>query len=330
MLALFRNNESFTLFLLAVYIAVLRLPAMMGWVAPPAGEDAAGGWLYRVLLTPVSLAPTVSAIAAAGLVLVQAFAVCRLSDKYRLMEERSWLPGALYGLAASCVPDFLFLSPALLAVTIVPLGLWRLFSVYRRLLAFSIVFDIAFGFVVATFVYPPSFWFVVIGFLGLFSLRSFSRREQIVYLVGLIAPLVILQAVLLWFEQSGVFWQTQWANIFAWPRPKWPETTSMRLAIGVLAGVLLVVALGFNLYYYKRSIQVKKYIDILYWFLLGGTLSAFFRPGSTLDGFLLCMPMAGIFLSYLFQTSRNNPLMELLHLALFAAALLTSSYSRLF
>ncbi len=330
MLALFRNNESFTLFLLAAYIAVLRLPAMIGWVEPPAGEDAAAGWLYWVLLTPISLTPAVSAMAAAGLVLIQAFAVYRLADKYRLMEERSWQPGALYGLVASCVPDFLFLSPALVAATLVPIGLWRLFSVYRRPLVFSTVFDVALWFVVGTFIYPPFFWFVVIGFFSFFPLRSFSRREQIVYLTGLIAPVIILQTILLWCEQSGVFWQTLGANLFAWPQLMWPEATSTRLTIGLLAGVLLVIALGFNLYYHKRSIQVRKYIDILYWFLLGGTLSAFFRPGSTLDGFLLCMPTAGIFSSYLFQASRSNPLMELLHLALFVAALITSIYGRLF
>ena len=94
--------------------------------------------------------------------------------------------------------------------------------------------------------------------------------------------------------------------------------------------LLLIVTLGFNVYYHKRVIQVKKYIDLLYWFLLAGTLSAFFRPGSTLDGFLLCMPSAGIFLSYLFQSSRKNPLMELFHLVLFAAAVVVQLSRGLF
>lgn len=321
MLAFFRNNESFTVFLLAAYIAVLRLPALLGWVAPPEGEEAPGGWLYLWLLGGLGATPLWSAITATGLVFVQAFMVNRLADKYRMAEERTWLPGMFYGLAASCVPDFLFLSPALVATTFLPLGLWRLFSVYRRPLAFSAIFDAAVWFTLAALFYPPATWFILVGYVGFFALRSFSVREQMVYAVGVLAILIVAQATLFWYDRLGDFWSIQLANLFAWPQLALPQALRSRLSVGMIGLLLLIVALGFNLYYYKRVIQLKKYIDLLYWFLLAGTLSAFFRPGSTLDGFLLCMPSAGIFLSYLFQASRNNPLMELFHLALFAAAI---------
>lgn len=330
MLALFRNNESFTVFLLAAYIGVLRLPAILGWVAPPEGEEAPAGWLYLWLLGGLGAAPLWSAIAAAGLVFVQALMVNRLANKYRMAEERTWLPGMLYGLMTSCVPDFLFLSPALVATTFLPLGLWRLFSVYRRPLAFSAVFDAAIWFTLATLFYPPASWFILVGFLSFFTLRSFSVREQMVYAVGVGAILIIAQAALFWYDRLEDFWAIQIANLIAWPQVSIPQDIHSRLSIGMMGLLLFIVAFGFNLYYHKRAIQIRKYIDILYWFLLAGVVSAFFRPSSTLDGFLLCGPTAGIFLSYLFQASRNNPLMELSHLVLFVAALMVQLSDRFF
>jgi hypothetical protein len=330
MLALFRNNESFTVFLLAAYIAVLRLPALLGWVTPPEGEEVSGGWLYQWLLGDLDASSSGLAAAATGLVLTQAFLINRLTDKYRMMEEHTWLPGVLYGLAASSIPDFLFLSPALVATTFLPVGLWRLFSVYRRPLAFSAIFDTAVWFTLAALFYPPATWFILVGFLGFFALRSFSVREQLVYAVGVLVILIIAQAALFWYDLLGDFWAIQTAHLFAWPQFSLPQDLRLRLSVGMVGLLLIIVTLGFNLYYHKRVIQVKKYIDLLYWFLLAGTLSAFFRPGSTLDGFLLCMPSAGIFLSYLFQASRNNPLIELFHLALFAAALVVQLSGRFF
>ncbi len=328
MLALFRNNESFTVFLLVAYIAALRLPAILGWITPESRESGGEGWLYERLLANVEINPVLSASLTAVLVFIQAIGINRLADKYRMMEERTWLPGMLYGLAASCIPDFLFLSPALVATTFLPVALWRIFSVYRRPLVFSTVFDTAVWLTVAIFIYPPALWFLLIGYLSFFSLRSFSVREQMVYWAGVVVVLIISQTALYWFDLTEQFWHLQLKNTISKPILHIPDDTQLSLSIGFVALLLLIVTLGFNIYYYRRIIQVKKYINILYWFLLVGTFSAFFHPGATLDGFLLCMPTAGIFLGYLFQYSRNNPLMELFHLALFATVFVIQFWDR--
>ncbi len=330
MLALFRNNSFFTIFLLAAYIVVLRLSALLGWVSPLEGDNVSGGWFYYWLLGHFDAMPRISAQVAAALVFVQALLVNRLVGKYRMMEERTWLPALSYGLAASCIPDFLFLSPALVVTTFILLGLQQLFSVYRRPLAFSAVFDAAVWFTVATLFYPPAVWFLLAGFLSFFILRSFSLREQIVYAVGILAILIIVHTGLFWYDLLDDFWAIQLARSFSWPHPSIPQEPRLRLSVGIVGGLLLVAALGFNVYYHRRTIQVKKYNDVLYWFFLAGTLSAFFRLGSTLDGFLLCMPSASIFLGYLFQSSRRNPLIEFFHLALFISVLVLQFSSKFF
>ena len=94
MLSLFRNNQSTTVFLLAIYTVCLRLPALVGWVHPPEklGEGD-GGLLFQSVFGWADKNAFVSAILAAGLVYVQALLVNRLADFYRMMDDRNWLPG---------------------------------------------------------------------------------------------------------------------------------------------------------------------------------------------------------------------------------------------
>ncbi|MCS6928915.1 MAG: hypothetical protein NZM43_05405 [Saprospiraceae bacterium] len=330
MLALFRTNESLAVFPLILYIVLLRMPTLLGWAEPPTSEQGPQGWVYQWLFGGLNFSPQASAWIATALVCLQAIVVNRLTDKYRMMEERTWMPGLSYGLVASFIPDFLFFSPALLVCSFIPVGLWQIFSVYRRPLVFSSIFDTAILFTAVVLLYPPGLWFLLMAFIGFFALRPFSAREQAVYGVGILTVFIIVQSALFWYDQLGSFWRIQVAYTFAWPHLVWPDALRQRLAVIALGLVILIAVLGFRSYYYKRITQVRKYIDLLYWFLLAGTLSALFRPGETLDGFLLCMPSVGVFYSYLFEAFRRNPFAELFHLCLFTATWVIQLSERLF
>lgn len=318
MLSLFRNNQSTTVFLLALYVAALRLPAILGWVQPEQLGEGDGGLLYQSLFGWADGNRTWSAIVAAGIVFVQALLVNRLADTYRLMDDRNWLPGTLYALAASAVPEFLFVSPALVAVTFVPIALQRIYSVYKQTLAFGAIFDGAFWITVAIFFHPPAFWGLPMAYFALFSLRAFPLREQFVFFTGILSPLILASAGFFWFDQAGTFWEMQWTRCLFWPSVGLSGELRALLEVGLMVILLLACLLGFNIYYHKRLIQVQKYISILYWYFFAGVLATVFQFELRLESLMLVMPTVGIFLAYLFQATRNIPMTELAHLALFA------------
>lgn len=316
MLSLFRNNQSTTVFLLAVYIAVLRLPALLGWVLPERLGEGDGGLLFQTVFGWADGNATWSAIAAAVLVYIQALLVNRLADTYRLMDDRNWLPGTLYALAASCVPEFLFISPAMVAVTFVPIALQRIYSVYKQTLAYAAIFDGAFWISVAIFFHPPAFWCLAMAYFALFSLRSFPLREQFVFLTGIVSPLILAFSFFFWFDQAGLFWEMQWRRCLFWPSFGVPTDLQGILEAALLGIMLVICLLGFNVYFYKRLIQVQKYISILYWFFFAGVLATIFQFDLRLESLMLVMPTVGIFLAYLFQSTRNIPMTELIHFVL--------------
>ncbi|MEZ4943713.1 MAG: hypothetical protein R3D58_22790 [Saprospiraceae bacterium] len=316
MLAFFRNNHSTTAFILAVYIALLRLPAILGWVAPPEAATDDGGLLYMDLLGHLHDNPFFSAVLATALVYIQALAINWLTDHYRILDNRNWYPGALYGFAASCIPDFLFLSPTLVAVTFIPFALWSIFGVYKQTLVLSAAFNSAFWITVATLFYPPAVWLLPVAYLGLLNLRALSIQKQLVFFTGIIVPVFLTFTAYFWNDQAIAFLQIQFTRWLHSPAFQYSWDFYNTLKILFLSALLLVSILGFNVYYFHKLIQVKKYISILYWVILVSLATTLTHPEIRLEHALPAMPAVGIFLSLLGQSVRNTALADLLHLGL--------------
>lgn len=322
MLALFRNNRTTTSLLLAVYIGVLHLPALLGWTAPPADSGVGAGVLYAPVWGWLEGNSLYSAVAAALLVFVQALWVNKLADEFRIPHDRGWLPGALYALAASSLADFWFLSPPLAAVIFVPLALRRAFRVYKQPAATALLFDIGFWTAVAALFYPPALYVLAALYAGINSLRSFKGREQLVLLSGILTPMFLAWVGSFWFDRGAAFWPVQFGQLFGWIGFDFDFDFRARLEWGFLASLLLAVLLSYGIYYHKKLIQVQKYVSILYWLLFAVGLSALLYPGPRVEHFLLAMPALGIFLAMSFAAIRRPLLAELFHLVVLAAIFL--------
>ena len=112
-LSLFRTNKIIGILLVAAYAVLLRLSFL--WAPLPAEAlpepnpltfewlwAAGGDWSYWV---------------ATLLIVVQALFLNELFNFYRLSEHRTYLPAAAYVLFCSLLPEFLPLSPEILANT---------------------------------------------------------------------------------------------------------------------------------------------------------------------------------------------------------------------
>lgn len=329
MLAFFRNNHSTTAIILAVYIALIRLPAMLGWASSPEAAVEDGGLLYWDLLGHFQLKPGYSALVAAILVYIQALSINWLADQYRILDNRNWYPGALYGFVASCIPDFLFLSPVLVAVSFIPFSLWSIFGVYKQSNILSSAFNSAFWIAVATLFYPPAVWLMPIAYLGLLNLRALSIQKQLVFFTGIFVPVFLAFTLYFWNDRAIEFLHTQFTRWLHTPAFHFTWDFYNTLKMLFLGSLLLVSMLGFNVYYFRRLIQVKKYISILYWVVLVSIGTTIIHPEIRLEYALLAMPAVGIFLSFLGQSIRNSSLVDLLHLGLLAIMFYIQFYPKL-
>ena len=316
MLLFFRNNQFTTAIPLALYVLLTHLAALLGVVQPGQMQQANGGLLYSAAFGWATDQPFYSALGAAVLVFVQALQINRLADEFRLMSDRSWLAGLFYALAASCLPDFLFLSPPLVAATFVPIAMRRIFQSYQKSNGAAYVLDAALWVTVGSLFYPPAIFLLLASVAGVLTMRSFSFREQWVFVTGVLVPLVLGWLGFFWADQGTSFVINQFSGLFGLYRFDSDWSTQTILKAVALGAVVLFVLFNSGRFYYRKLIQTQKCITVLYWFLAVAGGAALLQGDMLPAHFVLLMPSAGIFFSMVFSSMRNRMLAEIAHLLL--------------
>lgn len=316
MLLFFRNNQFTTAVPLALYVLLTHLAALLGMVQPGEMQQANGGLLYATFFGWAADEPFYSALGAAALVFLQALQVNRLADEFRLLSDRTWFPGLFYILAATCLPDFLFLSPPLLAVTFVPMAMRSLFQSYQKSNGAAYVLDAALWITVGNLFYPPTIFLLLAAVAGVLVMRSFSFREQCVFVTGVLVPLVLSWLGFFWADQGTAFLSRQFTGLFGLYRfgSVWDALTILKAVS--LGAIVLFVLFNSGRFYYRKLIQTQKCVTVLYWFLGVAGAAALLQGDMLPAHFVLLMPSAGIFFSMVFSAMRNRMLAEIAHLLL--------------
>jgi hypothetical protein len=322
-LALFRNNQVTTALMIALFTGLIRMPALMGFISPDTTPVDGAGKLYLLLFGWVSNVPLLSAAVSAIFVFIQALLINWMVNTSRVNPERNWLVPLFYVLAMSCVADFQFLSPPLVAATFFPIAYRFVFNIYKSSSITLITFDIGLLLATAALFYVPVIWLLPIGLLSILHLRSIKTKEIAVFFVGAFVPGFIGWGTSVWFDQGAEFRKEQFRILFEF----WNFNLSFPLVffaqIGLLILILLIVLFSYNTYYFKRLIQVQKYNNILYWLIFAVTLSILLRNQPQIEHFLLAGTAIGTFLALTFQSIRNKAIAEVLFLALIVVCMTT-------
>jgi hypothetical protein len=320
-LAFFRNNQFSTAILLAVYIGLLRLPALLGFIKIPPEICMNTGVLGESLCQFTAQIPSLSALIAAILVLFQAVLINNLDAIFRINADRSWFVGLFYVLIITILPSFLFLSPALLAISFIPISLRNIFEAYKQQSASTILFDAAFWISVGSLCYPPLIFLLLAAFIGIGILRSFTFKERLIFLSGSFVPLFLAWLWLFWHDNGGFFWKQQFGDLFGFYHFDTHWTMKSMIQSGLLVSMVLVSVFSFGTYHYKKLIQTQKYVDILYWFMFIASLGVLLRVLPQEMYWLLVTPSLGVFIGSSFLSLKNKSLAEVFHLILLGTIL---------
>lgn len=329
MLALFRNNQFTTAITLALYVGLTHLAALLGKIDTSNLGIPEGGVLYRAWFDWAAAYPRWSALAAAMLVFLQALSVNVLADEFRLMGERNWFPGLFYALVAACLPDFLFLSPPLVAATFLPVILRRVFRAYNQPKATALVFDAAFWTAVAALFYPPAIFLLIAVFFSLNIMRSYTFREQMVSVTGVVVAFFLAWLWYFWGDRGWLFWGVQLGGLFHFYDfdTTFDQKTWIQL---ILPGLLAMVALlSYGAYMYRRLIQAQKCISTLYWFWWVAGLTALLQDQPRAAHFVLMAVPLGLFMSFSIASIQNRSLAGLLHWLMLGLVLCVQFYDEL-
>jgi hypothetical protein len=320
-LAFFRNNQIFTVIPLTLFAVLLHLPALFGWIQPDGLTVQHAGDLFTLLFGWTAHSPIGSAVIATVLVIIQAVLVNWLVNVSRINSERNWLLPLLYVYFTSCISDFQWTSPALVATTFIPLILRQLNAAYKGdnvpALAFNTGFLVGFG----SLFYPVMLWLAPVFLLGFSSLRSLRLRELLVWLIGCWVPGFLGWLWSFWFDRGGAFRRVHLYELFQLCDFNFASPSlALQLQLALLGLILLVILLSYGTYYFKKLMQVQKLINILYWLIFATIVIWLFRHQPNIEHALLAAKTAGIFLGMSLQQLRNRLLAELFFFLLLIGA----------
>ena len=318
MLALFRTNQLLWSVLLLPYAFLLHagIFAVSG-SQPPAHAGVFSQWLYGI----IGYQGTLPDILAILLLVMQGIMMNAMNMRHRLGETVNLFPGLFYILVASLLPEFLHLSPLLLANTFYLIAFADLFSVYNQPRSAGYLFNIGLWIGLASLFHFSYIILVFWSFFGLNILRAYDIRERLMVLAGVLVPYLLTGLGYYLNDAFPVFLESQiYQNIGFFDFREMPFSWTLTSELLLFAVPFLIVLFSYGSFLSKRVIQEQKKINILYWGLFFGGLTVCIQAGMGPEQMLILAPSMGFLLSITFVRLKPN-WAEFYHFVLLIAAL---------
>jgi hypothetical protein len=179
---LFKSSQTPPLFLVPVItLALMFLNTYTQGVVII--KDMNHGVLYALLIDS-NITSVKWAVPALIFVLIttQAYLFNLLINRFEVLYKSSNIPVIIFIILYGLLPGFLALSPFLLVNTLMPVALWKIFTMYKSERPVTRAFDTGLVFSLMILCYLPMALLVVFMFLCIAILRPFNWRELLLYL----------------------------------------------------------------------------------------------------------------------------------------------------
>lgn len=311
LIGIFKNNLFFNSLLLLPYIVVLRIHSFLVPITYQVNETDTllSKWLFGVIESGFS-----QSVVATLLVYIHVLYINRLVIQHRLANQITLLPGLIYALLVSFLPEYAMLSPYLIANTFVIIGISQIFKTYKKPQAADILFNIGLYIAISSLFVPNYIWIILVGFIGLFVLRSLKTAEILQLLSGSILTYIVFCSVLFLNDTPML---PELSKISLMPQLTIFHARGAELykLLGILVLSLFAI-LNYGSYTLKKSIQVQKKIDILFWFMIAALLIILLCVSLNANQALLLFIPLAIMLNFNFVNLKNVLLQEVLHVCL--------------
>lgn len=191
LLKIYRGTGPGTIILILFSLILLWLQPLLNPVEASVYNDYPAP-LYTLLIKIFEGRPFAATIFSMLMVIAIAIYLVNFNTRLFFINERTFLPASLYVLLSAYIPDNQVFNPVLPASFLLLVAIDRLAVSYRKQgIAFSL-FDASMLIGLASLFYTNIIWFYILILIGISLFRTFSVRELLISLAGLLTPLIIL------------------------------------------------------------------------------------------------------------------------------------------
>lgn len=249
------------------------------------------------------------------LIFLQAWVISHFVNRNKLTRDANLIAGIFYILFVSFLPEYNGLSPILLANTFLILAYGSLSNIYRKPKSEIYLFNSGAYIAIASLFYFPYVVFIALGFMGIYILNTFKVINILQFVSGFIVPF-FLSATYLIYQGNTELVGTLSMNLNFQMADWFSQGRYGSYILAVTAIFITIVIFSYNGFMVKKSIQVQKKVDMIYWILFLALASTIlFGKFEFYQIQITALPLA-ILLSLGFMRIRNWGLTELLHLVL--------------
>ncbi|MBL0310111.1 MAG: hypothetical protein IPP77_10655 [Bacteroidetes bacterium] len=319
MLSIFKSNNPLVVLLYFIYLVIFRLYFVSHSPNTESvflhQEPLSSGLFGLLLRIPIPYL-TLSVLLSALLCFIQAIWVNDIVNSNKILSKRNYLPGAIFIVFSSFLPQFLLLDPAAVSFTFLIAATGKIFSIVRKEKANGDIFDIGFLIAIASLFYFPSILFLLFGYIGLATVRAFSYREWTILFLGFIAPFFLVFTFYFWIDDLPILLSLlennhsiNWLNGFHFTQMEWA-------LLGVLGFISMVSYVMLPAAIYSSVIQTRKFALLLLVFTVLSLVSFLLLQYASLTHILwLSLPLA-IIISMLIMQVKRVWIYEVIHLIL--------------
>ena len=283
---------------------LLKLPYLLHPHIPVA--EPIDGFLFHELLNYLHKAaggfPVIYAAIAFVLLLTQSLTLNRLMNEQRLMASPNYLVAMAYLLVTSLIPEWNYLSSALIINTVMVWAWPRMVSLYNNPNAKTLLFNIGLGFGICSFFYPSSLFLLVLLIVALLVFRSFNITEWLVALIGILTPYYFLFVYLFMTDQLN-FATLLPGLTFNYPKIHLDAWFWLRMTLLIFPLILGMYFIQFNTG--RMLIQVRKSWALMSFYLVIAFFIPFINPVSTYAYWILvAVPLSAFHAAAYFYPKR--------------------------
>jgi len=232
-------------------------------------------------------------------------------NSQEVVEKNNHIPSFLLSIFLCYAIGLNPLHPILFAQLLLSASLWFFISIYKADRVYSPIFNGAFCLAVATIIYPPYSLFMVLCFVCLLTLRTFSLREWLLAILGICLPYFFYFSLLFLFDKNP-------QQVFlilrdSFHAPSIPAYLKGSFLINFSVITIAVFALIFFLIKtVSNKIKTQKAFVIFLWmFIFSIPMWFIVSTGVAFGGLLSAMPLS-VFCGIYLGSAKSRILAELL------------------
>lgn len=262
-------------------------------------------------------------------VFIQSLYINKIANYHRFSSRKTFLGGIIYICFVSFFKQFLILSPVMMATTFLVLIVDDLFNLAKQEKMPLQVFNLGFHSMLATLFYFPSILFIAIVYIGMYTVRAITFKENIIVWMGVLSPILVTFTWYFWMDNLSYlpFYITN----FLHKKPLYIRFHWQYGWVMIWLSLLFIWSL-FNVQFLLSSagILVRKFVGIfifMLFFLIGG----YFLQTNFIEDhwLLLSLPLAMLVFLYFVETKINfisEILFILLILSVFISQIILSIF----